>query len=906
MSIVTDPDNLDRFKVAVDPIAETISIRGLGTVRHAIDSTGDSDGTTTFTDAGANFTGDGVTAGDVLSIISDPADDGGIIGHYRVVGTITGTTFVVDRAIPASTAADLDYQIAAPGTTGGATEDAADGVTLQCLYSFLKEEWHTLAAGLGNAEDLIQYDFPFVPITREQMIMGGVNGDAASAWSFASNNGIQTTDTEGQTRELIRTGGWQERDASDNILRRYAGVVTLGSLDTDAQVYYQQGDATGTPVDFKLTGAVNQAVLVTGPDVGPDTGTGFAFTATTLTRNDGGNWATDNYRVGDYVTIRGAEDGPNNGSFGPITAVADATDGAITVATASWTTNTDDVAAIIQVDHRRYLTLRVRKKARTYVEASLTDIGVTVLEALVNRFPLSHAVDPAISLDDGQMAGDGTNDVFREVETHSTNTNGATVDNGDGTFDLSSTGVSPAFNDGVLQPGDSLNLTAGTTYTGFYEIKSITDADTIVVYHEPGKSYPGDESSLTFTCRTNTLDSGLTNATLADVDGDTGTLTSAGATFATDDGLGSRIVAAGDMVKVTAGTAGVIGVYKVISRDSATQLTLDTSDQVFAGETNQTYIVLRPGMHLQRFETTVGDHSSASIAFNDAGPDTITRGTGSFVTDGYTAGMALTVSGAEDPGNDQTFIIDSVVALTITLIAEEAVTGNADDTTAAFAGDTGIVRTVNQVVYPFHWRLFGNSGTLSQCFQFLQKQLRRGVDIDEGNGSERGDITDLLMSFASPNGTTLDLFPDDLASAELNNVTYQDISTDDRTNAFIVGITFSVNANLTGSSSARLVAYFDDPDGTPATGDEFGTNGAVIVDNKDGTDMNFTTITGNIATTFDYTNNNQGGRTPDTPAAVTVVALGDNLAQHVLVTATITKVNTLTIAVVNSLERNYI
>ena len=39
----------------------------------------------------SNFTGDSVVAGDVLSIISDPAEDGGIIGHYRVVGSVTGT-----------------------------------------------------------------------------------------------------------------------------------------------------------------------------------------------------------------------------------------------------------------------------------------------------------------------------------------------------------------------------------------------------------------------------------------------------------------------------------------------------------------------------------------------------------------------------------------------------------------------------------------------------------------------------------------------------------------------------------------------------------------------------------------------------------------------------------------------
>ncbi len=101
------------------------------------------------------------------------------------------------------------------------------------------------------------------------------------------------------------------------------------------------------------------------------------------------------------------------------------------------------------------------------------------------------------------------------------------------------------------------------------------------------------------------------------------------------------------------------------------------------------------------------------------------------------------------------------------------------------------------------------------------------------------------------------------------------------------------------------MAYFDDPDATPSSGDEFGSNGAIIVDDETGTDMDFTAISGNIQSTFDYTNNNQGGRTPDTDADITVVAIGDDLAQHILVTATITKVNSLTVAVTPALERNF-
>jgi hypothetical protein len=916
MSIVTDPDNLDRFQVCIDPIAETISLRGLGTERHAVDQTGDSDGSTTFTDAGANFTSDGVIAGDVLTIISDPADDGGIIGHYRVV-TVGTTTLTVERNIPASTAADLTYKINAKQTAGAGTEQVADGVTLQCLFSFLKEEYQALAAGLGNAVDLVAFDFPFVGITREQMIMGGVNGDAASDWSFNDTNGVEASDTEGTTRQLIRTGGWQEREADDDVLREYANYTTLGTLDSDAQVTYQQGDADGDPANFKLTGATNQALLTFGPDVGPDTGSGFDINNTTkrITRADGGNWATDNYRVGDYITMRDAEDSPNDGSFGPITVVQDQVDGYIEIPSATFTDNTDDVAIIIQVDHRRYTALRCRKKAKYYAKAVHVDAGIptTGIEPLVNKFPLSHTDDPAITLDDGTVSGgDGTatGDIFQENESHSTGSNGVTADQEDGTFTFTSSGAtfnSTARTVQILRPGDSLKITSGN-YQGTYEIKTIDSATQLTCYHEPTRTYPGDESSLSFTVYTGIRDTGATNATLTDVDTATGTLVSSGSTFNADSGLGDRLVVAGDIVEVFAGTGAVIGYYKVVSVDSATQLTLNTSDQVFSGETSQSYRIWQPGMFMQHFSTTaVASGMTDGLNINGAGnPDTFTRTGGSWTTDGFdTVGMMISILDAEDSENigDYTIGTPTPTSTVVTLIASDSVTTNTDDDTAVngnVTGEYGIIRTINQVKYTFHWRVFGNGGTLAQIYQFLQRELRRATDIDGGDTTKRGDITDLLMNYISPNGTTLDMYPDDLATADINNTTFRDMTGTDRNDAFIVGITFTVNSNLTGSNAKRLVVYFTD-----ANGNQFGTNNAIKVQDKDSSDMDWTTITGNIQTTFDFTNNAQGGRTPDTNAAITIVALGDDLAQYLLVTSTITKVSSLSIGIPTILERNY-
>tara|TARA_R100001244_G_scaffold25113_4_gene25573 strand:+ start:33374 stop:36118 length:2745 start_codon:yes stop_codon:yes gene_type:complete len=912
MTIVTDPDSLDRYQVAVDPIAQTISLRGQDTIRGTLQQTGDSDGTTTFTDTtNGDYVTDSVEVGDVLTIISDPADDGLIIGHYRVVSTIAATSFVVDRTIPASTAADLTYRVNAKLATGGTPVAVSDGVTLQALYSFLKEEWRELAGGLGNAEDLIQFTFPFTAITREQMILGGVNGDATSAWSFAAVNAVETSDDEGVPRDLVRTGGWQEQDTTGNILRRYIGVATLGTVDADAQIYYQQGDTTATPTDMKLTGPANQAVLVTGPDVGPDSGTGFIFGTTTLQRQDGGSWETDNYRVGDYVIIRAAENVANDGTFGPILTVPTGTDSTMTFGAATFTANGADTLAVVQVDHRRFLELRVRKKARTYAQAGLTEIGVTVLEALVNRFPLSHAVDPAILLEDGVMAGDGTatGEIFQQSESLLTTTDGVTetaptADTTAFTFTSATGGFTAtvARTLAILRTGDAFVISTGSD-AGSYVVKSV-DSDTVVtLWKDPLLTYTGGESTQTYDARTPLQDVGSAIGAIADATGVTGTLTDAGGTFTTDTAIGDRIVVADDIVEIYSGVAAHVGYYKVISA-TATVITLDTSDQVFTTQTAQSFRVFRPGMFLQRFETTQGDVAN-DPSFVDSNPDTITRAAGSWVTDGYDVGGAVTVTSATVSANDGQFVISASVALTITLIAEELLTADATDTAAVLAYETGIVRTINSVAYPFHWRLFANSGDLSQIFQYLQWKLRLTSDIDGSTGIERGDITALLMSFASPNGTTLDLFPDDLSTTESNNVTFRDLTGDDRNNAFLVGLIFAVNNNLINSSFKRLVAFFADPDGTPANGDEFDSNGAIIVDDASNVDMDFTTIAGNISRSFDYTNNAQGGRTPDTDANVVVVAIGDDLAQYVLVNETIGKVNSQTIAVGNALERNY-
>ena len=116
---------------------------------------------------------------------------------------------------------------------------STDGVTLKCLYSFLKEEWKADA-------NLIKYPFPMTPITDEQ---------------FEFINGWDLLDDD--ARNLVRNAGWAVRNTSGATTAMFAGVITLGALPGTAQVYFAQDAATdATTIDIVLQGPVNQAVQI--------------------------------------------------------------------------------------------------------------------------------------------------------------------------------------------------------------------------------------------------------------------------------------------------------------------------------------------------------------------------------------------------------------------------------------------------------------------------------------------------------------------------------------------------------------------------------------------------------------------------------------------------------------------
>jgi hypothetical protein len=132
-----------------------------------------------------------------------------------------------------------------------------DGVTLKALYSFLKEQWKNDP----NTKNLAAFPFPMTPITDESF-------ELIDGWDFFND----------ASRYLIRTGGWTVRNVAGNVTQKWAGIIGLGSIEVDDQLYYYQG--TGSAItNVQLLGQVNQAVqILSDPNGDGVYGDGFDYT----------------------------------------------------------------------------------------------------------------------------------------------------------------------------------------------------------------------------------------------------------------------------------------------------------------------------------------------------------------------------------------------------------------------------------------------------------------------------------------------------------------------------------------------------------------------------------------------------------------------------------------------------
>lgn len=264
----------------------------------------------------------------------------------------------------------------------------SDGVTGQALYSFFKEEWK-------NDATLIPHPFPMIAITPEQF-------EFIEDWEPLNDT----------TRKRIKTAGWAEIDELSIQKKEFAGIITLGSFvagsPTD-QAYYLQGTDTANVaarVNFDRVGPVNEPILTYEEDVAAGS-PGIVFTATTIQRQDGGDFTAGAfpYQIGAQVTVLGSTDiSPDNDGTYTIT---DVTTDTLTISGAlePGTSNTARLAK----DFRTALNVVLRGEfdgtnGKTYDSSNLADIGVTTLTNQAYRFPLSNSSDLKITNSDATIA----------------------------------------------------------------------------------------------------------------------------------------------------------------------------------------------------------------------------------------------------------------------------------------------------------------------------------------------------------------------------------------------------------------------------------------------------------------------------------------------------------------------
>lgn len=385
MALITDPDNLSQG--ASNAVADMVF-------------TGASGATVDITSAGGNLPT--LAVGEFFEVRDHSTVANNGLYEVDVVNTVNEdySCTKVSGSNPANASSEAATTL---GETGAGTEKSVffdtalqdirlleqgnlstDGVTLQALYSFIKEEWK-------NDPVLIPFPFPMVAITPEQF-------EFIDDWELFDDN----------TRKLIRTGGWREYNESDELKREWTGIITLGTFEDSASdlAYYQLGTDptdTGGGINFTFNGPVNEPIKVFEETIGPVAS--LNFNANNQLTRGSGSWITDGYKVGGQVTIRDAENAGNNGTF-TITALSATV---ITVSGTPFTTNADDDTAVVAFNNRSAIKLFLRVRdgdpnGKTYAQSRLADIGVTSVDNKVFRFPLSNATDLKISETDANIA----------------------------------------------------------------------------------------------------------------------------------------------------------------------------------------------------------------------------------------------------------------------------------------------------------------------------------------------------------------------------------------------------------------------------------------------------------------------------------------------------------------------
>ena len=125
---------------------------------------------------------------------------------------------------------------------------AKDGVTVNAIWAKFVDLWAT-----GTTYKPFPFPMNVLDAKSGQYIFGQDPSGTSNGWTPADDT----------TRQMMRDGGWSEYSNTGVLNRRYTGVVSLGDVNTGAQLYYQR-DSADAPSNFTFTDEVNEAIQIYG------------------------------------------------------------------------------------------------------------------------------------------------------------------------------------------------------------------------------------------------------------------------------------------------------------------------------------------------------------------------------------------------------------------------------------------------------------------------------------------------------------------------------------------------------------------------------------------------------------------------------------------------------------------
>lgn len=270
---------------------------------------------------------------------------------------------------------------------------SVDGVTMLALHSFIKEEWKTDQLLIDSGA------FPMVGISF-----------AAGQWEFGEDPSGNNSDwklkvdvaSSTDSVRLIRNAGWEEKNNTGTVQKKFFNVSTLGTFeDTADQAYYFFGDdyALDNTINYAFTDVVNEPVQYY-ENIGALTGDTPSFATTTTITRATGSFITDGFVVGGQIEI--ANSTSNDGVYE--LSVVSATSMTITT---TWTAEAWGTTTIAYDNSNAFTTsLRIRDadaKGKIFQSSTLADAGETAISSKIIKFPLANTSDQKIDVTDANV-----------------------------------------------------------------------------------------------------------------------------------------------------------------------------------------------------------------------------------------------------------------------------------------------------------------------------------------------------------------------------------------------------------------------------------------------------------------------------------------------------------------------